>query len=206
MGLVVGFDLDMTLVDSAEGIADALVHVFADHGIAVPRADVLATIGLPLDMVFPMWLPEESYEQLLDEYREHYGRFGIPKSRLLPGARDAVDAIHEAGGRVVVVSAKKKDFVDRVIEVVDLPVDVTYGYLFAEHKGKVLCEEHARIYVGDHEGDIRAARAADAVSVVVTTGPMSREALLEGRPDVVMADLTQFRPWLKSWLEANESD
>ena len=160
----------MTLVDSADGIADALQKVFADHGVVVARADVLATIGLPLDMVFPMWLPNDSYEQLLDEYRDYYGRFGIPQSKLLPGARDAIDAIHEAGGRVVVVSAKKKDFVDRVIDVVQLPVDVTYGYMFAEAKGKALLAEQAAIYVGDHEGDIRAARAANAVSFIVTSG------------------------------------
>ena len=202
MTLVVGFDLDMTLVDSAEGIADALQHVFADHGVEVRRDDVLATIGLPLDMVFPMWLPDDSYEQLLDEYRDHYGRYGIPKSTLLPGARDAVDAIHEAGGRVVVVSAKKKDFVDRVLDVVDLPVDVTYGYMFAEHKGKALLEEGAQVYVGDHEGDIRAARAAGAVSFVVTSGPMTRDELLEHEPDVIVESLKEFRPWLERWLAA----
>ncbi len=202
MNLVVGFDLDMTLVDSAEGIADGLMHVFSAHGADVRRDDVLATIGLPLDMVFPMWLPEESYEQLLDEYRDHYGRFGIPKSKLLPGARDAVDAVHEAGGRVIVISAKKKDFVDKVIDVVQLPVDTTYGYLFAEHKGQVLLEEGASIYVGDHEGDIRAARAAQAMSVIVTTGPMTRAELEAHQPDVMASSLTEFRPWLQRWLAA----
>lgn len=202
MAFVVGFDLDMTLVDSAEGIADGLMKVFADHGVEVRRDDVLATIGLPLDMVFPMWLPDASYEQLLDEYRDHYGRFGIPKSRLLPGAADAVAAIHEAGGRVVVVSAKKKDFVDRVIEVVGLPVDATYGYLFAERKADVLLQEGASIYVGDHEGDIRAARAANAVSFIVTSGPMTREELLEHEPDVIVESLAEFRPWLSRWLAA----
>ncbi len=200
MNFVVGFDLDMTLVDSADGIADALQKVFADHGVVVARADVLATIGLPLDMVFPLWLPDESYEQLLDEYRDYYGRYGIPQSKLLPGARDAIDAIHEAGGRVVVVSAKKKDFVDRVIEVVQLPVDVTYGYVFAEAKGKALLAERAVIYVGDHEGDIRAARAANALSFIVTTGPMTRIELLEHDPDVIAESLSEFRPWLAAWL------
>ncbi len=200
MALAVGFDLDMTLVDSADGIADSLTHVFADHGVAVRRDDVLATIGLPLDMVFPMWLPDESYEQLLDEYRAHYAQYGIPRTTVLPGARDAIDAVHEAGGRVIVVSAKKKDFVDRVIEVVELPVDVTYGYLFAEHKGRALAEEHVSVYVGDHEGDIRAARAADALACVVTTGPMTRDELEAHNPDVILRDLTEFRPWLTRWL------
>jgi len=200
MTFVVGFDLDMTLVDSAEGITDALVKVFSDHGVEVSRDDVRNTIGLPLDMVFPMWLPDESYEQLLDEYRAHYGTFGIPKSVLLPGARDAVDAVHEVGGEVVVVSAKKKDFVDRVIDVVQLPIDRTYGYLFAEHKGEVLRQERARVYVGDHEGDVRAARAADALSFIVTSGPMTREELLEHAPDVIVDSLVDFRPWLSRWL------
>lgn len=202
MTFIVGFDLDMTLVDSAEGITDALVKVFADHDVEVSREDVRNTIGLPLDMVFPMWLPDESYEQLLDEYRDHYGRFGIPKSVALPGAHDALAAVHEAGGEVVVVSAKKKDFVDRVIEVVQLDVDRTYGYLFAEHKGAVLREERAAVYVGDHEGDIRAARAAEALSFVVTSGPMTREELEEHQPDVIVSSLLEFRPWLTRWLQA----
>ena len=202
MTFIVGFDLDMTLVDSAEGITDALVKVFADHDVEVSREDVRNTIGLPLDMVFPMWLPDESYEQLLDEYRDHYGRFGIPKSVALPGAHDALAAVHEAGGEVVVVSAKKKDFVDRVIEVVQLDVDRTYGYLFAEHKGAVLLEERAAVYVGDHEGDIRAARAAEALAFVVTSGPMTREELEEHQPDVIVSSLLEFRPWLTRWLQA----
>lgn len=200
MTFVVGFDLDMTLVDSAEGITDALVKVFSDHGVEVSRDDVRNTIGLPLDMVFPLWLPDESYEQLLDEYRAHYGTYGIPKSVLLPGARDAVNAVHDVGGEVVVVSAKKKDFVDRVLDVVQLPIDRTYGYLFAEHKGEVLRQERARVYVGDHEGDVRAARAADALSFIVTSGPMTREELLEYAPDVIVDSLVDFRPWLSRWL------
>lgn len=205
MTFVVGFDLDMTLVDSAEGIIDGLVHVFTEHGIEVTREDVGNTIGLPLDMVFPMWLPDESYEQLLDEYREHYGRYGIPKSTALPGAHDAIAAVHEAGGRVLVVSAKKKDFVDRVVGVVGLDVDETYGYLFAEHKGEVLKREGAAIYVGDHEGDIRAARAADAVAFIVSTGPMTPEELLESSPDVLVPSLTEFRPWLSRWLAGRDA-
>ena len=200
MGFVVGFDLDMTLVDSAEGITDALLNVFADHGVELSRQEVGNTIGLPLDMVFPMWLPDVPYEQLLDEYRDHYGKFGIPKSVALPGAHDALAAVHEFGGEAIVISAKKKDFVDRVVDVVQLEVDRTYGYLFAEHKGAVLLEERAAIYVGDHEGDIRAARAAEALSFVVTSGPMTKTDLEQHEPDVIVSSLVEFRPWLQRWL------
>jgi len=200
--LVVGFDLDMTLVDSAEGIAEALVHVCGIHGVEIQKADALATIGLPLDQVFPLWLPDLPYDQLLDEYRAHYGVFGIPKSTLLPGARESVDVVKELGGKTVVVSAKKKDFVDRVLTVVELDIDVTYGYLFAEHKGEALRTENAQVYVGDHPGDIQAARTAGALSVVVVSGPSTKEELLSKKPDVLFESLLEFPDWLR--LQASE--
>jgi phosphoglycolate phosphatase len=199
--LVIGFDLDMTLVDSAEGISEALVKVCADHGVEISLADALETIGLPLDQVFPMWLPELPYEQLLDEYRDHYGKFGIPKTVLLPGARESLNAIRELNGKIVVVSAKKADFVQRVLDVVGLEADAIHGYLFAEKKGVVLLEEKALVYVGDHPGDIRAARAANAISVVVPTGPTSVEELIDFGPDKVLASLEDFPDWLKSNYE-----
>lgn len=199
--LVIGFDLDMTLVDSAEGISEALVQVCADHGVEISLADALETIGLPLDQVFPMWLPDMPYEQLLDEYRDHYGKFGIPKTVLLPGARESLNSIRELNGKIVVVSAKKADFVQRVLDVVGLEADAIHGYLFAEKKGVVLLEENALVYVGDHPGDIRAARAANAISVVVPTGPTSVEDLIDSGPDKVLASLEDFPDWLKTNYE-----
>ncbi len=197
--LVVGFDLDMTLVDSSEGIVDALIHVCKIHGVQTSREDALATIGLPLDQVFPMWLPDYAYEQLLDEYRDHYGEYGIPKTKVMPGAKDAISAIHELDGRVVVVSAKKEDFARRVLEVAGLNVEAVHGYLFAEHKGDALRHENAHIYVGDHPGDVKAARAAGAVSVVVPTGPINEGILRESKPDVVLQSLEEFPAWLHNY-------
>ncbi len=194
--LVVGFDLDMTLVDSAQGISEALVAVCKRHDVEIRLDDALATIGLPLDQVFPLWLPELPYEQLLDEYREHYGKHGIPKTTALPGAAEALAAVKQLHGRTLVVSAKKADFVQRVLDVVGFEVDAIYGYLFAENKGEVLLKEGAQVYVGDHPGDIAAARAANAISVVVPTGPTTEEVLRESGPDYVLGDLTEFPAWL----------
>ena len=197
--LVVGFDLDMTLVDSADGIAEAIVAVCKLHHVVIDEAEARATIGLPLAQVFPIWLPDLPYEQLLDEYRQHYGVYGIPKSIALPGAHQSLEAVHELGGRVVVVSAKKSDFVQRVLDVVGMKVDAIHGYLFAESKGVALIEEGAQVYVGDHPGDIVAARSANALSVVVATGPTSEAELREAHPDVVLPSLEEFPAWLHGY-------
>jgi phosphoglycolate phosphatase-like HAD superfamily hydrolase len=197
--LVVGFDLDMTLVDSSAGIVDALVFVCDSHGVDITREEALATIGLPLDQVFPMWLPEYAYEQLLDEYRDHYGKFGIPKTKRMAGAIEAIETVHELNGRVVVVSAKKEDFARRVLDVAGLEVEAVYGYLFAEHKGDALRHENAHIYVGDHPGDVLAARAAGAVSVVVISEASNEEILRAAQPDVVMHSLEEFPAWIHNF-------
>jgi phosphoglycolate phosphatase len=194
--LVVGFDLDMTLVDSADGIAQAIVAVCELHNVTIDEQEARQTIGLPLAKVFPLWLPDLPYEQLLDEYRAHYGEFGIPKSVALPGAHDALSAVKELGGRVIVVSAKKADFVQRVLDVVKMDVDAIHGYLFAETKGQALIDEGAHVYVGDHPGDITAARVANAMSVVVPTGPTTEGELREAHPDVVLNSLEEFPAWL----------
>jgi phosphoglycolate phosphatase len=57
-----------------------------------------------------------------------------------------------------------------------------------------LRELGAGIFVGDHPGDVAAARAAGAVAVAVATGPFPAQGLAEA--DVVLADLTAFPAWL----------
>ncbi|MGA1701587.1 MAG: HAD family hydrolase, partial [Candidatus Nanopelagicales bacterium] len=61
----VGFDLDMTLVDSADGIVLSVQHVIAQYGIDADGEEIRSTIGLPLDQVFPRWLADEPYDVLL---------------------------------------------------------------------------------------------------------------------------------------------
>jgi len=56
----------------------------------------------------------------------------------------------------------------------------------------VLADRGAWAYVGDHPGDIRAARTAGAHAVAVATGPHSARELADGGADIVMADLTEF--------------
>ena len=102
----VGFDLDMTLVDSADGIVLSVQHVIAQYGIDADGEEIRSTIGLPLDQVFPRWLPDEPYDVLLAAYRAHYREHGIPLTRPMPGARDAIAAVRDRGDRVLVVTAK----------------------------------------------------------------------------------------------------
>jgi phosphoglycolate phosphatase len=187
---VIGFDLDMTLVDSAAGIIASVQHVCAEFGVEADADEIGSTIGLPLDRVFPRWLPDHPYGTLLAAYREHYAVHGVPLTVALPGARDVLDAVRERGSRIIVVTAKHGPIAERVLEVAGLSVDVVVGESFAEQKAQVLHDHAALAYVGDHPGDMRAAQLAQARAIGVTTGPTPAEALQEAGADIVLRDLT----------------
>lgn len=192
----VGFDLDMTLVDSADGIVLSVQHVIAQYGIDADGDQIRSTIGLPLDQVFPRWLPDEPYDVLLAAYRAHYREHGIPLTRPMPGARDAISAVRDRGDRVLVVTAKYGAVAHLALEAANLDADEIVGDLFAEGKATALREHEAWSYVGDHPGDVRAARSAGVYSVVVPTGPTSADDLLAERPDVLLPDLGHLPGWL----------
>ncbi len=201
MTFMVGFDLDMTLVDSRDGITFTMEQVLAELGISVTRNEIFQTIGIPLWDSFALWIRPDQIDDAVARYRDIYKTVGIPITTVMPGARESIKAIQDHGGRTMVVSAKLERAVRAIVDLLDLGVDVIRGDLFAEAKAIALREEHADIYVGDHIGDVLGAKAAEAVSVAVATGPTRPEELQAAGADTVLADLTKFPEWLDSWLE-----
>lgn len=196
MPLVVGFDLDMTLVDSHEGIVDAIRKVLREYGHETSVDEVFKTVGVPLALVFPEWLPDSEIDNAITRYREIYSAEGIPLTTLLPGAREAISAVKAAGGETLVISAKLDTAVKAVLDVVSLDIDHIRGSLYAEAKGEALLEYGATIYVGDHVGDVIGAKTAGCLAVAVNTGPSTKEELATAGADVILDSLVDFPNWL----------
>ena len=204
-GPVVGFDLDLTLVDSAAGIARTMRAALAaeqagDWPPGEPADDVLRrTIGIPLEASIRLLAPDAPVERIAAAYRRLYPDLGVPGCVLLPGVADAFAAVRAAGGRVLVVSAKTLAAVHDVLAHVGLDPDLVAGDLFAGQKGRLLLAEGAHVYVGDHPADMEAARVARAAAVGVLTGSTEEEALRAASADVVLPDLTAFAGWFGNW-------
>jgi len=200
---VIGFDLDMTLVDSADAIVDSIRHTCREYGVEIDEAHVRAGVGLPLERVFPDYIPDVPYDEALAIYRARYLSHGLAMQVLLPGAVEALEAVTGDGCTILVVSAKKDTHVRAVLEEVGLSQYVRdiVGERFAETKSEALRDASARVYVGDHVGDVVGALGAGAVAVAVATGPTSREDLERAGADVVMDDLTGFVGWWRTWSE-----
>jgi phosphoglycolate phosphatase len=201
-GPVVGFDLDMTLIDSRPGVAATLRAITAETGVHIDADLVVSRLGPKLEDEMALWFPESEVMPVSDRYRELYAELGVPGTALLPGAADAVTAVRAAGGRSVVVTAKHGPNAHLCLAQVGLEVDTVVGSRHGLGKADALVEHRADAYVGDTPPDMVAARTAGVVAVGVTTGPHAAGELVDAGADVVLESLTQFPQWLRAWRRA----
>jgi phosphoglycolate phosphatase len=198
--LVVGFDLDMTLVDSRPGIAAAFRELSARTGVYVDADAAVTRLGPPLRQELRLWFPPEQVEEAVDGYRALYPAYAIAPSVLLPGAAEAVKTVRALGGKVVVVTSKLGRLARLHLDHLGLPVDEVAGDLFAEGKATALTEHGVQLYVGDHVADMVAARTAAIPGLGVTTGPCSADDLWAAGASEVLGDLNGFRGALTGLL------
>jgi phosphoglycolate phosphatase len=198
----VGFDLDMTLIDSRPGIHACYTALAERTGTYVDAGLAITRLGPPLEEELSHWFPAEQVADVADLYRQMYPSIAIAATTALPGAREAIAAVREAGGRAIVVTAKYEPSAKLHLEHLGIEPDAVIGNLWAERKAEALREHDAGVYVGDHAGDVLAARAADALSVTVATGPYDADQLRALGADVVLDDLTAFPAWLAGYLDA----
>ena len=196
----VGFDLDMTLIDSRPGIHACYLALSERTGTYIDADLTITRLGPPLAEELINWFPADQVPAASDLYREMYPSIAIAATPAMPGAREAIAAVRAAGGRAVVVTAKYQPNARLHLAHLGIDADAVIGDLWAERKAEALREEGASVYVGDHVGDVRGARGADALSVAVATGPCDAEELRTAGADVVLGDLTEFPRWLSDYL------
>ncbi|MFZ3471151.1 HAD family hydrolase [Streptomyces sp. 4.24] len=197
--LTVGFDLDMTLIDSRPGIKAAYQALSAETGTFIDADEAVTRLGPPLEQELAHWFAEAEIPAVADRYREIYPAHAIGPTPAMPGAREAVRAVRALGGRAIVVTAKHEPNARLHLAHLGIEPDAVVGWLWAEAKAGALREYGAQVYVGDHVGDVRGARAAGALSVTVPTGPCPEPELREAGADVVLADLTELPAWLEEY-------
>ena len=194
--LVIGFDLDMTLLDTRAGIGAAYRELTARTGVHIDVDLVVSRLGPPLRQELGEWFPPEDVEEAVTLYRALYPSYAIQPTVELPGARAAVEAVRAAGGRVAVITSKLGRLAEMHLSHAGLDVDEVHGNVFAEEKGVVLRTLGARAMVGDHVADMRAGVVAGVHPIGVASGPCSREELLSAGAETVLADLHAFPAWL----------
>lgn len=197
---MVGFDLDMTLVDSHVAITSSLDHVCRSYGVRHSAAELGARVGLPLAEVLDDLVPGVDVDEAARRYRDFYMRTALSTTTVMTGAASALTQVNATGGTTAVVTAKREDQARMVLNHVGLNVDHVIGDAFGLEKGDALSEIGAQVYVGDHPGDMAGARRADAIAIGLLTGGHTHAELTTAGADVVLANLEPFGRWYEQWL------
>ncbi|CAM3862472.1 HAD family hydrolase [Nocardioides zeicaulis] len=193
---MVGFDLDMTLIDTAAGFRAVLLALGTELGVDFPVEEMTRRLGPPLDHLLAPHLPAEQVAPAGDRFRALYPDHAITTVPTFAGAHEAFAAVRAHGGRVLVVTGKYAPNAQLHLDHLGLEADLLEGWVWGLGKADVLRREGALAYVGDHVHDVEGARAAGVLSVSVLTGGCTRDELVEAGTDVVLDDLTAFPAWL----------
>ncbi|MDH2413480.1 HAD family hydrolase [Nocardioides sp. CER19] len=198
--LVVGFDLDMTLIDTVPGFRDVLVALGDELGVEFPVEEMTSKLGPPLDILLAPYLPADQIAAAGERFRSLYPDHAITNVPAFAGAHDALAAVRKHAGRVVVVTGKYAANAQLHVDHVGFEIDHLEGWVWGVGKADVLMREGASIYVGDHVHDVEGALAAGVVSVSVLTGGCTRAELEDAGTHVILDDLSQFPAWLDGHL------
>ena len=194
----VGFDLDMTLINSRPAILASFAGVARDTSTAIDADAVDRRLGIKLDDELAFWFPSDQVAQAADIYRRHYLRLAEELTTVLPGAHEALAAVRAAGERVVIITAKHPISVEPSMRAVGLAADELFTLVHGPEKAAVLRTVQAVAYVGDTPPDMVAAMQAGVRAVGVTTGSFSGQDLTGAGAEVVFDSLASFPGWYRS--------
>ena len=191
---LVFFDLDGTVLDTADDIRDSIAYVMRLCGYPERTKDeVRSFVGNGVRRLIQRSLPEsvqndpEKVEEAFAAYSAYYPLHASDKTKAFPGIEETLRLLNEKGVRCGVLSNKDDDTTKALIE-------KFYGGLFCTVHGKrpefprkpfpdallaLIKEQNVPLsrvaYVGDSEVDIRLAENAGVDGVIVSWGFRSHE-------------------------------
>ena len=195
----VGFDLDMTLIDSRPAILASFAGLARDTGTAIDLAAVDSRLGLKLEDELVFWYPPDQRAAAADGYRRHYVQLAAQLTTALPGALEAIAAVRAAGQRAVIITAKHPISVEPSLRATGITADEVFTFVHGPEKAVVLRRLAAAVYIGDSPPDMAAAVDAGVHAVGVATGSFSRDDLAAAGADVVLDSLTGFPAWYQAF-------
>ena len=191
----VGFDLDMTLIDSRPAILASFAELARDTSTAIDLVAVDSRLGIKLEDELVFWYPPDQRDAADVTYRRHYVRLAPGMTAALPGARESLAAVRAAGAAPVVITAKHPVSVGPSMRAAGLTVREIFTLVHGLEKAAVLAKIQAVAYVGDTPADMMAARSAGTYAVGVTTGSFARTELLTAGAHIVLDSLREFPAW-----------
>ena len=206
------FDLDGTLIDGYEGIADALAFAMERLGRSpIGIEQVRGMVGEGLERLLEKAAGIKLAPEGVRLFRERYAVVAVEGSRLLPDVRQVLEDLSRHGIAMAVASNKPSRFSRAILEAKgvagffrdiagpgpDVPPKPRPDMLLRLMAAAGAIPS-ATVVVGDMEVDSAFARAAACRAVLVSTGSRSREELARVDCDGLLERLGRLPEWLET--------
>lgn len=199
------FDLDGTLANSIEDIADSMNQVLEENNFPTHDYATYKTfVGRGVRTLVEKSLPLENrdakeIEKNFDRMMQIYDENCIVKTCLYPGIKDLLDALSERGIKISVFSNKANELTQKVVKV--LLADWKLEYVLGaggdiprkpDPKGAILISEKMGIdpselmYIGDSGVDMATAQNSGMHAVGVLWGFRDMEELLTNGAQTIL--------------------
>jgi len=199
------FDLDGTLLDTLEDLADSGNHVLAEFGFPTHPVEAFKQfVGEGIRVLIERMLPADRCdEQTIDKigvaYRAEYGRRWNVKTRPYDGVAALLDELTRRGTKMAVLSNKPDEFTQKCVA--ELLSPWTFDPVFGHGNGLPRKPDPAGamqvvaqwgipaaeiLYVGDTKTDMETAVAAGMFPLGVLWGFRGQEELMAGGAQVLI--------------------
>jgi len=186
------FDIDGTLADSNYAHIDAWWRAFRAAGESVDAWRIHRAIGMDSSKLLESLLPDAS-EETRDTAKQFHTAFyseHMPQLRLLPGARDLLEAVAGRGHAVVLATSAPQNELDRLLELLDAEQWVAAvtssedveqakpdpGIIEVALQKAGVDADHA-VMVGDAMWDVESAERVGVTCIGVMTGGIGGDEL-----------------------------
>lgn len=214
----VTFDMDGTLIDSIDSIAEAFNHMFSKLGYPqMTRDQVIRSTGISLmDFVRTFLKPDEA-ETGIKVFRDYYDTIFLQKTKLVPGALETLNTLN---GTITqgIVTNKRGRYARKIADHLGLAgnmariIGAEDGFkakpspeMFEEFIRSVHTEKEKTVYVGDAPIDIEAAHNAGIDSFVIAGVFFSAEELAQYKPRRILQNIAELPSCLLPLIECRST-
>lgn len=178
------FDLDGTLIDSYEGIKDALNYTIKAYNKREwSLKEVRRKVGKGLEILIEEAIGKDYISEGVKLFRERYSKIFLKKSKILPFVKDTINFLQEKKVKLAIASNKPSDFTKNILENFGIsnhfslilgPFEVERLKPNPEMLIKILdelnIEREDALYVGDMLLDAETAKNAKIDCILISTG------------------------------------
>lgn len=179
------FDLDGTLLDTTQGVIDAVKITITQYGFSMPSDEILKSfVGPPMQksMAETFNLDKETALQVANDFRANYKKYSLYKAELYPNIIEMFEELCNRGFKIAIATNKSHENAEGIIKHFGLDKYCDF-YMGSDLTGKLTkadivekcievlgADKEQTVLIGDSEFDLIGAKQAGIDFLGVTYG------------------------------------